>query len=90
MTLRVEPARKHGPFDPRWLTAPAVKESAQPAAAPPAAITWPALQAWEGEGGAPLPEERPTKRKTRERRGAAATQRAAQTHIFERAKGRLS
>jgi hypothetical protein len=90
MTLRVEPARKHGPFDPRWLTARAVEGLGQPPEAPPEAITWPALQAWEGEGGAPLPEERPMDRKVRERRAAAAVQRRSQIRLIESTKGRLS
>jgi hypothetical protein len=49
---RIEPARKHGPFDPRWLTVRARKEAEQLEEAPPGAITPAALQAWEGEGGA--------------------------------------
>lgn len=56
MTLRIELARKHGPFDPRWLTARPLNEAERLAEAPPEAIAWPALQAWEGEGGAPLAE----------------------------------
>jgi hypothetical protein len=66
MTRRIEPARKHGSFDPRWLTARPVREVEQPEQARRAAMTWSAVQAWEGEGGALLPEKRPTNRKTRE------------------------
>jgi hypothetical protein len=72
MTRRIEAARKHGPFDLRWLTVRPERELAQPEQARPAAITWPAAQAWEGEGGALLPEERPANGKTRERRSADA------------------
>jgi len=72
MTRSIEHARKHGPFDPRWPTARPVSEFEQLEHARPAAITWSAVQAWEGEGGAVLPENRPTNRKTRERRSADA------------------
>ena len=90
MTLRVEPARKHGPFDPRWLTPRAVTEVPQPGETPPEGTSWPALQAWEGEGGAPLAEERPKNRQTRERRGAsAAVRRATRIETFKGTKGRL-
>ena len=81
MTRRIESARKHGPFDLRWLTARPVREFAQPDQGRPTAITWAAAQAWEGEGGALLPEERPTNRKTRERRSADAAGSAARTCV---------
>jgi hypothetical protein len=81
MTLRIEPARKHGPFDPRWLTARLVKELGQLAEAPPEAIPWPALQAWEGEGGAPRAEARPTNRKTRARLDADVRQSVARSGV---------
>jgi hypothetical protein len=49
---RIEPARKHGPFDPRWLAVRSRKEAEQLQVAPLEAIAPAALQAWEGEGGA--------------------------------------
>jgi hypothetical protein len=36
---RIEPSRKHGPFDPRWLTVRARKEAVQLEAAPLEATT---------------------------------------------------
>jgi hypothetical protein len=71
MTRSIEPPRKRGPFDPRWLTGRPVKELGRLAEAPPEAIPWPALEAWEGEWGAPRAEARPTNRKTRARQSAA-------------------
>ena len=59
MTTMIEHSRKHGPFDPRWLTFRAVRGFEQLERARPAAIRRAAVQAWEGEGGALLPEERP-------------------------------
>ena len=38
MTRRIEAARKHGPFDPRWLTARPVKELEELEQALPAAM----------------------------------------------------
>jgi hypothetical protein len=61
---RIEHSRKHGPFDPRWLTVRPLEEVEQLEEAPPTAITPAALQAWEAEGGAVLPEERRTNPKT--------------------------
>jgi hypothetical protein len=56
MTLRIEPSRRHGPFDPRWLPVRSLKDAAQPEEA----WSGTAVEAWEGEGGALLREERPT------------------------------
>ena len=74
MTRTIEPSRKHGPFDPRWLTFRAVRGFEQLERARPAAIRRAAVQAWEGEGGALLPEERPISRNTGERRSADAVE----------------
>jgi hypothetical protein len=64
---RIEPSRKHGPFDLRWLTVRSLKEAEQPEEARPEAITRAAVQAWEGEGGAVLPQELRGNPKTRQR-----------------------
>jgi hypothetical protein len=69
MTRSIDP-REHGPLDQRQPTPRPMREAEQLGHARPAAITCAAVQAWEGEGGALLPEERPTNRETRERRGA--------------------
>ena len=74
MTRKIEHSRRHGPFDPRWLTARAVREFEQLERARPAAIRRAAVRAWEGEGGALLPEERPINRETGVRRGADAVE----------------
>jgi hypothetical protein len=73
MTRTIEHSRKHGPFDPRWLTFRAVRGFEQLERARPAARRA-AVQAWEGEGGALLPEERPISRNTGERRSADAVE----------------
>jgi hypothetical protein len=74
MTRTIQESRKHGPFDPRWLTFRAVRGVEQLERARPAAIKRAAVQAWEGEGGALLPEERPIIWNTGERRSADAVE----------------
>ena len=95
MTRTIQHSRKHGPFDPRWLTFRAVRGVEQLERARPAAIKRAAVQAWDGEGGALLPEERPISRNTGERRsadavevgGAAAPPRLAFTTALSRRPG---
>jgi hypothetical protein len=71
MTKRIEPSRKHGPFDPRW---PSFRKADRLEEARLGAIMPAALKAWEGEGGAVLPEERRTNPKTRQRPNADAAE----------------
>jgi hypothetical protein len=69
MTKRIEPSRKHGPFDTRWPSFRRVDrlEEARLGAIMPAA-----LQAWEGEGDAVLQGERQTNPTMRARPNADA------------------
>jgi hypothetical protein len=57
MTRTIEHSRKRGPFDPRWPPLRSLKEAQQVVDAQPWVIA-PAMQAWEGEGGAVRREER--------------------------------
>jgi hypothetical protein len=57
---RIELSRKHGPFDPRWPALRRLKGPSRIDARSVATSVRGDLKRWESEGGALLPDARPT------------------------------
>ena len=51
---RIEPSRKHGPFDPRWIALRRLKDAERPTKSGPRPALRSRSETWESEGGAVL------------------------------------